>query len=97
MIDFFRKDDGKMRKKKFVDRRNCCRRFKDQCGSYLSIRVNARSPTSSPAVAARMQLGRITCKCFAAELPAIMLMTKSSRHAGTLQVLQWRVMEVRQF
>lgn len=36
-IDFFRGDDGEMRKRIFVDRRNCRCRFKDRCGSYLSI------------------------------------------------------------
>lgn len=40
-IDFFRRDDGEIRKRTFADQRNCCRCFKDRCGSYLSIRVNA--------------------------------------------------------
>lgn len=68
-IDFFRRGDGEMRKRILVDQRNGCRHFKDRCGSYLSIRVNVRPPLAPPAVVARMQLGRITCKCFAAELP----------------------------
>lgn len=70
-------------------RGNCCRRLKIDAACCASIRINAPSLPLLQLVGSLVMLrGRTT---------AIILMTKSSRHTGTLRVLQWRAIEARQF